>query len=72
VLRHKPEKIGICLDQHGWVEVQELLAACRKHGIFITLGTLTNIVETNDKQHFSFSKDRKKLEQIKVILFRLT
>lgn len=61
VLRHKPEKIGICLDQHGWVDVQELLAACRKHGIFITLETLTNIVETNDKQRFSFSEDRQKI-----------
>lgn len=25
VLRHKPEAAGICLDEHGWADVDELL-----------------------------------------------
>ena len=35
ILRHKPEEIGITLDEHGWANVQERVAAagekvCRK------------------------------------------
>ena len=26
ILRHKPEVIGISLDEHGWAEVDELIA----------------------------------------------
>mgnify|MGYP000508917448 FL=1 len=26
ILRHHPEKIGITLDEHGWADVDELLA----------------------------------------------
>ena len=26
ILRHKPETIGITLDEHGWANVDELLA----------------------------------------------
>ena len=25
ILRHKPETIGISLDEHGWADVQELV-----------------------------------------------
>ena len=25
ILRHKPETIGISLDEHGWVDVDELI-----------------------------------------------
>ena len=25
ILRHKPETIGITLDEHGWANVQELI-----------------------------------------------
>ncbi len=26
ILRHKPETIGITLDEHGWANVDELIA----------------------------------------------
>ena len=26
ILRHKPETIGISLDEHSWADVQELIA----------------------------------------------
>ena len=26
ILRHKPEEIGITLDEHGWANVNELIA----------------------------------------------
>ena len=30
ILRHKPEVIGIHLDEHGWANVDELIAGIQK------------------------------------------
>ena len=30
ILRHKPEVIGISLDEHGWANVDELIAGVSK------------------------------------------
>jgi len=57
VLRHQPEKIGLSLDQAGWVSVDELLQACRSRGIPLTKDELDDVVASNDKQRFSFSED---------------
>ena len=57
VLRHKPESIGLSLDEHGWVRVDELLDAANKSGKKITLALLQEVVRENDKQRFSFSED---------------
>lgn len=32
VLRHKPEVAGICLDEHGWADVDELLKGINNTG----------------------------------------
>lgn len=61
ILRHKPETIGITLDEHGWADVEELLDGIQKSGRNIDLPTLERIVAENDKQRFSFSEDRKKI-----------
>lgn len=55
VLRHEPEKIGLSLDAAGWVSVDDLLAACRRHGKAISFEQLKDVVANNDKQRFSFS-----------------
>lgn len=57
VLRHRPERISIQLDEQGWVPVDELLAAMRKHAFPLSLDVLREIVSTNDKQRFAFSED---------------
>ena len=57
VLRHEPQKIGLTLDDAGWISVNELLAACKAHGKPLTLVTLQSVVAENDKQRFSFSAD---------------
>jgi putative RNA 2'-phosphotransferase len=57
VLRHKPEEIGITLDEAGWVSVDVLLAALRRKGKPMTLAELREVVRTNDKQRFGFSDD---------------
>lgn len=58
VLRHKPEKIGIKLDENGWADVSELLSKM-KNGI--TMEILEEIVVTNDKQRFAFNEDKTKI-----------
>ena len=30
ILRHKPDVIGITLDEHGWADVSELIAGVSK------------------------------------------
>jgi putative RNA 2'-phosphotransferase len=57
VLRHRPETLGLTLAPDGWVDVDELLEACRAHGRAIPREVLHEVVATNDKRRFSFSPD---------------
>ena len=57
VLRHKPETIGLELDEQGWADVNELLRKVAAHNRAMSLETLKEIVATNDKQRFSFNED---------------
>lgn len=58
VLRHKPEHLGLQLDENGWVEVDQLLAAMSREGLQVDIPLLEEVVRENDKQRFSFSEDR--------------
>lgn len=57
ILRHKPESIGISLDEHGWAGVDELIAGINKTTPF-DMETLEEIVRTDNKQRYSFNDDR--------------
>jgi putative RNA 2'-phosphotransferase len=61
VLRHQPEKIGLQLDEAGWTEVEELIEACRAHGVALTVEELRYIVIHNDKRRFAFSDDGQRI-----------
>lgn len=61
VLRHWPEKIGLALDPAGWVEVDELLRACQRHGFPLSQAELENVVIANDKQRFSFNENKTRI-----------
>lgn len=61
VLRHEPAKIGIELDEQGWIDVDVLLAALNRAGKRLTLGQLQEVVTTNDKQRFTFSEDQSRI-----------
>ena len=61
VLRHRPEHIGLRLDQQGWVEIDELLAAAGRSGRQLTRPLLERIVRENDKQRFAISPDGKRI-----------
>lgn len=57
VLRHKPEKAGIALDEHGWASVDELLAGLGKRSP-VSMATLEEIVRTDPKGRYSFNEDK--------------
>lgn len=57
VLRHQPQTIGIELDESGWVDVDVLMSALSRHNKGMSRETLEEVVDTNDKQRFSFSED---------------
>lgn len=57
ILRHKPETIGISLDEHGWAKVDELIAGIAKDNEF-NMDILEEIVGTDEKQRYSFNEDR--------------
>jgi len=61
VLRHQPEKIGISLDDAGWIDVDVLLDAMARHGKRISRQLLDHVVRTNDKQRFSLSEDGRRI-----------
>ena len=61
ILRHEPERVGLELDEAGWVGVDELLAAVNRHGESLTLEQLKHVVATNDKKRFAFSDDGKRI-----------
>src|SRR5687767_13249587 len=53
-LRHAPAAIGLTLQEGGWVNVVELLAACAAHGVRISREQLAQLVAGSDKQRFAF------------------
>ena len=57
ILRHKPEVIGISLDEHGWADVDSLIRGISRSRPF-TMEMLEEIVNTDEKQRYSFNEDR--------------
>ncbi len=57
ILRHKPETIGINLDEHGWANVDDLIAGIAKtHACDMDI--LEEIVRMDEKQRYSFNEDK--------------
>jgi len=61
VLRHKPETVGVTLDEAGWIDVDLLLDACARHGRPVTREQLDEIVRSSDKQRFALSEDGRRI-----------
>lgn len=57
ILRHKPDAVGITLDEHGWASTRELIhAVSRTHPLDMEM--LEEIVRTDDKMRYSFNEDK--------------
>ncbi|MDX6353984.1 MAG: putative 2-phosphotransferase [Streptomyces sp.] len=61
VLRHQPETVGIALDEGGWVDVDELIAACAAKGRRFSRAELDHVVANNNKKRFAFSADGRRI-----------
>lgn len=61
VLRHKPEEANLVLDKYGYAQVDELVAYLNKKYSGFTVTDLDTIVETDDKQRYSYNNDHTKI-----------
>ena len=60
ILRHKPEVIGITLDEHGWADVEALIeGVSRTHDLDREI--LERIVAEDEKGRYSFNEDHTKI-----------
>lgn len=60
ILRHKPETIGITLDEHGWADVDALIEGVNKT-YPLDMESLERIVAEDEKKRYSFNEDRTKI-----------
>lgn len=59
VLRHKPEEAEISLNRGGWANVEELIKGVNtKMDASFGIKELEKIVETDDKNRYSFNDDK--------------
>lgn len=61
VLRHKPEDIGLEMDDSGWVDVGELIEKSASAKYCFSMDDLVRIVQEDSKNRYSFSDDLKKI-----------
>ena len=57
LLRHRPEAEGLHMDEHGWVDAQELIDALARKFPGFDRDVLDRIVAENDKKRYSYSED---------------
>ncbi|MET9526646.1 RNA 2'-phosphotransferase [Streptomyces coeruleorubidus] len=62
-LRHQPARIGLALDEAGWVEIDTLIAAAATHGFPFTRAEVDHVVATNDKRRFAVEGTRIRASQ---------
>lgn len=58
VLRHKPEEIGLQLNEQGWAKLDELISKMNAKGVNVNFEIINTVVETNDKKRFAFNEDK--------------
>lgn len=61
VLRHKPQQLGVTMDDEGWVDVNELIEKYKVKKGYLNMQVLQQVVSTNDKQRFAFNYDKTKI-----------
>jgi putative RNA 2'-phosphotransferase len=55
ILRHKPESIGLSLNEQGWLNLDDLIQAANEHGQPISKELIASVVSSSDKKRFSIS-----------------
>ena len=57
VLRHDPARIGIELDDGGWVDVADLIRCARQSGVHLSEEILEDVLASGGKERFSLNED---------------
>ena len=57
ILRHKPEALGISLNEEGWASTEEIIEKMNKKGMKVDLNLIQEVVKENNKQRFKMSDD---------------
>jgi len=57
ILRHRPQDIGVTLDENGWLDVEELIQGSLRRGRSLSRPLIDEVVAQDDKQRFAFSAD---------------
>jgi putative RNA 2'-phosphotransferase len=63
LLRHRPELIGIRLDHSGWVDIDDLLDAMKRHGRALHREDLMEIVKADLKGRYAIVGNRIRANQ---------
>jgi putative RNA 2'-phosphotransferase len=61
VLRHRPDEIGIELDDNGWTDIKTLMQKSKYHKRSFTHDELLEVVRTNNKKRFAISEDGRRI-----------
>ncbi len=61
VLRHRPQLIGITLDEQGWTDVPTLLQKANAAGTPLDMETLRFVVENNNKKRFVLDETKARI-----------
>lgn len=62
ILRHKPEEIGLTLDQYGYINTPDLIRGLNEKGYNITISDIERIVAEDNKQRYSFNDDKTRIK----------
>ena len=63
LLRHAPQAAALDMDSHGWVSVAQLIRGVNATGKYrLDRATLEEIVATDDKGRFRFSRDGQRIK----------
>lgn len=58
LLRHRPDEIGLGMDEHGWVDAQELVDKVSAGGEYaLSMDALKEIVADDKKGRYRFNED---------------
>ena len=61
VLRHQPGSIGLALDEHGWADLDDLVARARAAGVELSRERVEAIVAGSPKQRYAMTPDRRRI-----------
>lgn len=61
VLRHRPDEVGLDVDEHGWANVDDLISCVRASHYPLDRDLLEEIVRSDEKRRYSFDADHARI-----------